>query len=223
MVVFCGLALPALGGDFYGKYRSLVDTNRFTQPLSAFPALVDTNNSGIKVTNAVLDLGNLKQRGEISGVRLGMTMQEVIDCWGKPRGGWSRCVHGLITFFYSDASLGFEGDRLETITLSQPTRFAAGLSTTSTVDEFVRALGSPSRRRESGKTCNLVYLSPGASLRLDFHEDELMNIYLERTPNRAEPWKQPQGANPQGRADGGQPSRPETNQTSAAAAPRRSP
>jgi hypothetical protein len=205
-VVLCSLGFPLFGGDFYQQYVSAVDTNQFTQPLRALPGLADTNNTAIKVTNAVVDLERLQQSGEISRVRLGMT-------------GWSRCLHGLITFSYTGASLGFEGNRLETIRFSPPAKLARELSPTSQVEEFVRVLGAPTSRL--GR--NLIYLSAGANLRLDFYDGELASIYLERTASRAEPWKQISGANPQGGADGGQPVQSETNRASAAAAPRRSP
>jgi hypothetical protein len=218
-VLLCGLGVPVFGCDFYGQFLSAVDTNLFTQPLGALPGLVDKNNTGIKVTNAVVDLQRLKQSGEISRVSLGMTMQEVVDRWGKPKGGWSRCLHGLITFSYTDVSLGFEGNRLETIHLSPPARLAGGLSPESQVEDFVRALGAPT----SGFDRNLVYLAPGANLRLDFYGGERTSIYLERTATRAEPWKQISGANPQSGANGGRPVHSETNRTSGAAAPRRSP
>jgi hypothetical protein len=218
-VLLCSLGLPVLGGDFYQQFLSSVDTNQFTQPLGALPGLVDTNNTGIKVTNAVVDLERLKQSGEVSRVRLGMTMQEVVDRWGKPKGGWSRCLHGLITLSYTGVSLGFEGNRLETIRFSPSAKLARGLSPTSQVEEFVRVLGAPTSRL--GR--NLVYLSAGANLRLDFYDEELASIYLERTATRAEPWKQVSGANPQGRANGGQPVQSDINRTSGAAAPRRSP
>jgi len=218
-VLICGFGFPVFAGDFYQQFLAAVDTNQFTQPLGTLPGLVDTNNTEIKLTNAIADLERLKQSGEVSGVRVGMTMQEVVDHWGKPKAGWSRCLHGLITFSYTEVSLGFEGNRLETIRFSPPAKLAGGLSPASQVEEFVRVLGAPTSR--FGRS--LVYLSAGANLRLDFFDGELTNIYLERTPNRAEPWKQTAGANPQGRANGRQPSGSDTNRTSAAAASRRSP
>ena len=89
--------------------------------------------------------------------------------------------------------------------------------------EFVRALGAPTSQVGSADRGSLTYLSADANLRLEFWDEELGSIYLERTPSRAEPWKRSAGANPQGGANGGQPIRSETNSTSAAAAPRRSP
>jgi hypothetical protein len=218
-VLLCSLGFPVFGGDFYQQYLSAADTNQFTQPLGALPGLADTNNTGMKVTNGVVDLESLKQSGEISGVRLGMTMQQVVDRWGKPKAGWSRCLHGLITLSYTEVSLGFEGNRLETIRFSPPAKLAGGLSPASQVEEFVRVLGAPTGRL--GRS--LVYLSAGANLRLDFFDGELANIYLERTPSRAEPWKQTAGANPQGAANGRQLFSSETNRTPAAVASRRSP
>ena len=191
VVLIGGLGLPVFGGDFYQQFLSAVDTNKYTQPLSAIAGLVDMNNTGIKVTNAVVDLGALKQGGEISDVRLGMTMQEVVDRWGKPTGGWSRCLHGLVTFSYTKVSLGFEANRLETIRFSPPEKLAGGLSPTSPVEEFVRVLGTPTSR--FGRS--LVYLSAGANLRLDFSDEELGCVWVERTASRAEPWKQHVGAN----------------------------
>ena len=171
-LVLFGVGLPALGGDYYSQYLSALDTNRLTQPLSAFPALVDTNNDAAKLTNAVLDLKSLKQNGEISGVRLGMTMQEVVNSWGKPRGGWSRCLHGLTTFSYSGVSLAFEGNCLETVRFYPLTRLADGLSSVSTVNNFVRVLGQPTSRRDSKLHPSLVYLSPSANLLLGFTEGD---------------------------------------------------
>lgn len=225
VLMLLGLCSPASAGEFYQKFLSLVDTNQFPLKPITSPALVDTNNTGIKITNAAVDLESLRRSGGISGVVLGMTMDEAVARWGRPSGAYSPgCLHGLTTFFYGEVALGFEADRLETIQIPpQGARLAGGLSTESKVVDFVRVIGAPTRRRDSGTSCSLVYLPPGATLRLDFHEGELMNIYLERTPSRAEPWKQAPGANPQGGANGEQPPGSGTIPPSGVAAPRRSP
>jgi hypothetical protein len=193
-VLVCALGSPIFGGDFYQQFLSAVDTNKFTQALGALPGLVDTNNTRIKVTNAVVDLKSLKESGEISHLCLGMTMQEVVDRWGKPKAGWSCCLHGLITFAYTGVSLGFEGDGLETTRFSPPARLAVGLSPKSQMGEFVRVLGAPASQVGSTDRGSLTYLSAGANLRLEFWDGELASIYLERTPSRAEPWKRIIGA-----------------------------
>jgi hypothetical protein len=220
VLLFCGLRSLALGGDFYQQFLSLVDTNKGPVALWDIPALVDTNNPGIKVTNSALDLASLRKRGEVSGVRLGMTMQEAIERLGKPHGGWSHpgCLHGLTTFFYGDLSLGFEGNRLETIHISLDCRPEIGLSVTSGV---VRVLGAPASRRGAWQHSCLAYISPTNGVRLDFHEDRLFGVWLEHTPLRAE--HEIARANPQGGANGEQPGGSQTNRTSAPTAPRRSP
>jgi hypothetical protein len=194
---FCGICLPTDAGEFYLKFLSLVDTNQRPLRPITFQALVDTNNTESKITNAAVDLDRLRLDAGISGVRVGMTMDEAIARWGKPKGGYSPgCLHGLTTFFYSDVALGFEGDRLETIQITPPRKLGGGLSSESKVQDFVRVLGPSTNRRDgSSDSCNLVYLSAAASLRLDFYGEELMNIYLERSASRAEPWKGTGGVN----------------------------
>lgn len=163
-----------------------------------YPFLVDTNNTGAKVTSADLDLQRLKERGEVSGVRLGMTMDEAIARWGKPPSGYGPmgCLHGLATFIYTDAALGFGSNCLETIQISTLAETFGNLSRISKSADCLSILGSPTDQRTSGANSNLVYLSQGTSLRLDFHDDELVNIWLEHTASRAQPWKQePKGAN----------------------------
>src|SRR5258705_6877453 len=134
-LVLCGFTARALDGEFYRQFLTLVDTNQVLLRRITSPVLVDTNNTGIKITNAVLNLNSLKQAGEISGMRLGISMDEVIGRWGKPTGGCSPgFIHpGLTTFFYSDIALGFEGDRLETVRIRPNFKFADGLSVTSKV------------------------------------------------------------------------------------------
>ncbi len=228
-VILCLLSVfasPGLAGEFYQQFRSSIGTNADNcVALDSYPFLVDTNNTGAKLTNTLVNLRDLKERGEISGLRLGMPMDEAIARWGKPPYGWGPvgCLHGLATFNYSDASLGFESNRLETVVFGPRDKMFGVLSRHSRPEEFIGALGSPTDRRAAGHTCHLVYLSPNASLRLVFLDDELDSVWLEHTPSRAQPWKQEPRANPQGGASRRQPFSSETNRTSAAAASRRSP
>jgi hypothetical protein len=220
-----GLGLSVSGGEFYQQFVSSVGTNEGYAGFHEYPFLVDTNNTGSKLTNPTLNLKSLRESAGISGVHLGMTMDEAIARWGKPPSGYGPmgCLHGLATFIYEDAALGFESNCLETIQFAPRAKMIGGLSRLSKPEDFVVTLGPPAERRTAGASCTLVYLSPSASLRLDFHEDELVNIWLERTPSRAAPWKQNLRANPQGGANERQPVQSETNRTPAAAASRRSP
>ena len=145
---------------------------------------------------------------------------EVVGKWGKPFSGYAPmgCLHGLTTLFYGDVSLAFDGPLLETIHIGLNRTLGGGLSITSSV---VRALGTPTSSRRAGNSCCLAYVSSKNGLRLDFSEDQLFGVWLERTPLRAE--HEIPGANPQGGANGRQPFSSETNRTPAAAASRRSP
>src|SRR5437868_13685720 len=100
-LAICCFSSRAADDEFYRHDSTLVDTNqRPLRPVTS-PLLVDSKNTGAKVTNAVLNLEGLQQAAELSGVRLGMTMGEVVGCWGKPKGASSPgCLHGLPTFFY---------------------------------------------------------------------------------------------------------------------------
>ena len=220
-----GFDFPVSGGEFYQQFLSTIGTNEGCVWIGESPLLVDTNNNGAKLGGATINLATLKETGAISGVRLGMTMDEAVGHWGKPRGGYGPvgCLHGLTTFFYDDVALAFQGDRLETVQFSPSRQLVAGLWQSSKPDDLIRGLGAPTSRRISGRYCNLVYLSSGANLRLDFREDELVNVWLERTPSRAEPWNQSAGAIPKGRANGKRPFGSETNRTPTAVAPRGSP
>jgi hypothetical protein len=97
--------------------------------------------------------------------------------------------------------LGFEGKRLETIHIGLDYTREGGLSVTSAV---VRALGVPTSDRRAGRRCCLAYTSTQTGLRLDFVEDRLFGVWLERTPLRAEheiPEANPKGCIAAERAD----------------------
>jgi hypothetical protein len=221
-----GFGSPGVAGEFYQQFSSSIATNRGTYiPLDEYPFLVDTNNTSAKLTNAVVNLKDLKEHGEISGVRLGMTMDEAVARWGKPPSGYAPmgCLHGLPTFIYEGAALAFESNRLETIYFYPRAIMFGALSRDSKLEDFIAALGPPTDRLTAGRACNLAYLLPRANLRLVFFDDRLESIWLERIPSRAQPWKLDPSGTPQGAADGRRPFSSETNRTSAPAASRRSP
>jgi hypothetical protein len=47
----------------------------------------------------VLNLEKLLQTGEISKLRVGMTMGDTVAAWGKPRARNYKRIHGLPTLF----------------------------------------------------------------------------------------------------------------------------
>lgn len=152
------------------------------------PSLLDTNNTGLRLTNAVLDLENFLQTGEIAPLRVGMTMDEAVAVWGKPRAAINRCVMALPTFRYNDAALAFDGNELEVVRIDSRATFGKGLSTSSAPTDIVRVLGSPTRRSEKeGVVYLLDYVGPKAVIRFYFWDNEVSCVELMRTAKRLQP------------------------------------
>src|SRR5467141_1173381 len=72
--------------DFYRTFLSMVDTNAERAVAIRSPLLIDTNNAAPKLTNLVMDLAESKENGRLGGIQLGMTMEQIIARWGKPKG-----------------------------------------------------------------------------------------------------------------------------------------
>jgi hypothetical protein len=147
------------------------------------PQLIDTNNTAAKVSNGVLDLKTVRARGEVAGVRLGMTMEEVAGSWGKPSHIWSKCGGGPL-FSYQDANVIFDpsSNSVMRVRIHKLPRLGGGLSTASSVDQFIAVLGEPAARKEQPKReqTDLIYESPTLTLDLEFCGDGLWYICLER-------------------------------------------
>jgi hypothetical protein len=194
IIGFCCHTCCTADDQFYRKFLSVTDTNQ-TRAIPLGRLLVDTNNTESKLTNVLLNLDEVRSTGEYAGLRLGMTMGDVITRWGKPCGGCSNgCVHGLTTFFFGgEIALGFEADSLETIWIvpgffATRHEFGGGLIPESKAQDFVRVLGQPtSRTGDPAHNLRLVYESSKATIVMIFHEEELMSIYIERSSNRIEP------------------------------------
>jgi len=74
----------------YRQFLSLVDTNDPGPQAIKSPSLVDTNNAAMKATGIVTNLAKLKEQDGIAGIRLGMTMEQVMAVWGKPTRIWEK-------------------------------------------------------------------------------------------------------------------------------------
>jgi hypothetical protein len=117
------------------------------------PILLDTNNPGPIITTNI-PFQRFRQ-GEIAGVKLGMTMSEVVAVWGKPRQLVSRCGFGPRLWYghgrwYGDLSLSFKGDRLVLIGIGGDTAkclaFDNGLAGNARRADIEKVLGEPSVR-----------------------------------------------------------------------------
>lgn len=181
MAISCSLTL-ASEGEFYRQFVSLGDTNDFRQQRVRYLALVDTNNGSAKVTGT-LNLEALKEEDRIAGIRLGMTMEQIVTSWGKPKWLWAHCLGGLPTMCYEDVMLGFEGNSLKDIRFNADTgsvRFTNGLSTAFSMDDCVKRLGEPTDRKASGERGLLIYTSAKAKMTLQFDEGRIITIRLTK-------------------------------------------
>jgi hypothetical protein len=121
---------PAQGEefDFYQRFSSLIDTNRWGPPL----------------TNATLRLESLRKGEGLAGVNLGTSMSDAVQLWGKPRSLFSSCGGGPQLAF-GNGSLGFRGDKVVRITICPKDipglQFEGGLNATNTPAQFANALG----------------------------------------------------------------------------------
>jgi hypothetical protein len=176
--------------SYYGRFMDLAGTNLTRIVAIDSPLLIDTNNNTCKLTNFVVNLADSKATGQLGDVRLGMTMEQVVACWGKPHGFYTRCYGGPRFCYAGGLSVIFEPAsnsvfRVLWIRHEPPDfpRFAAGLAAASSgVTDYVRVLGGPSSQKDDKDTgwCELVYITPGAALRLQFGGGTLRSLSLDR-------------------------------------------
>ena len=177
--IFC---LRSLAGEaeFYRQFLSVTGTNNTQQIRITSPLLVDTNNTTPKL--AAVNLNDLKTNSELSGIRLGMTMQEVVTRWGKPRDFWSNCFGGP-RFVYADMSVIFEPGKDSVMSLycydPRLPALEGGLSSSSTVGDFIGVLGKPTRTERDSYEF-LVYEASHSILRIGFNGEKLYSIRLTR-------------------------------------------
>ena len=130
LIGFLACAAGAAEFDFYERFISLIDTNRWGPPL----------------TNATLILDTLKHGGGVAGVNLGTSMSDAVKLWGKPRSLFLSCGGGPQLAF-GNGSLGFRGDRVVRITICPKDipglHFGSSLTATNTPAQFAEALGVP--------------------------------------------------------------------------------
>jgi hypothetical protein len=174
--------------ELYRTFSSIVSSNGGKNNPITSPFLIDTNNLAPKLTNLVVNLMDAKASGRLGNIGLGMTMEQVVGIWGKPRAIWPRCFGGVL-FSYKDVSVIFESGSNSVLsflsTFSSPSHhFTGGLSASSTIPDFVRVLGNPSAQYNKGASSlpreELVYVTPAATLRLGFADDTLWNLRLDR-------------------------------------------
>jgi len=164
--------------SFYQRYLSLVDTSGTFLNGHTSPLLVDTNNTAAKIGNVVIRLDNLRTNGEIAGIRLGMTTDEVVARWGMPRGLQCSSMTGPCLAF-ADTRLRFKGNALDYVHIPKEARFDHDLRGNSALKDWVRVLGEPTMRKDDQFGSSLVYETRGATrtvLLLTFDHDGEMRF-----------------------------------------------
>jgi hypothetical protein len=176
--------------SYYDTFLRLAGTNLTHIVGIGSPLLIDTNNNSCKLTNFVLNLADAKAKGEVGNVRLGMRMDQVVTCWGKPHYVYTKCYGGPRFCYAGGLSVIFAPDSncvsmVLWIRHEPPDfpRFAAGLSAASSgAEEYVRVLGIPSNRKDEKDIgrCNLGYDTPAARLQLVLAGSTLASFSLNR-------------------------------------------
>jgi hypothetical protein len=181
------LALGCLKGSaaestFYRAFTSIVATNEMAWEIKS-PLLVATNNTGYKLTNAIVNLASIRTTGALAGVRPGMTMDEVVECWGKPMELWVKGFGGP-RFRYKEVSVFFEptGNRVKSIYTQDLPSLMRMIEITPKIQECLSALGEPTYRDDSatGSQGFLVYETPKARLKMGYVRGKLSSIQLEQ-------------------------------------------
>jgi hypothetical protein len=189
-LALCCFSSRAADDRFYGDFLRFADTNDMNPRGLSSPLLVDTNNATPKIGKSVLQLDKLKAGGQIGDICLGMTMGEVVGRWGKPMRLYSHCGGGPRLVF-SDASLYFRGNALKRISLPDTAILDKGLLAQSSLTNWVRVLGEPSKRTDDQYGLYIRYETARAVICLCFDPDGTMKFppWVELPATTAEPKK----------------------------------
>ena len=146
-------------------------------------SLVDTNNQGPVFGTNAAPFTRFRTAGELGGIRLGMTMSEVVAAWGKPRQLFTHCGIGPRFYYGRFAFLFFHEHRLVLISLSDRRLaelvFDNGLKAGLRRPEVEALLGSETPRlARPADGWPIVYVSGGVRTTLSFH-------YVSRTATSA--------------------------------------
>ena len=214
LVVFAFSAALSLGGEekYHQEFLRAFGTNDWSLSTPVVASLADTNNTGRKITNAVIDLKGVMASGGVSGVRLGMSMDELVARWGKPPGlyiinsdGWFSGVFRAARLRYADVEVQFEPatNAIKMLFFDpRPLRFASDLTPRSTTNDAITVLGRLPVSRMSRVFDYLLYRLPRWAMSgiLD-NEDTSQLVGVERSvcPGRSvkevtgSTWANPEG------------------------------
>jgi len=194
VVALCGAHSWAAEAAYYQEFLAVFGTNNWTHTDRGSASLVDPNNTALKIAGEEVDLREVLATGGVSGVRLGMTMDELVARWGKPleirfgtSQGWYCGTFSSAHFSYSKIRVDFEARTNAIKALSfdvRPVRLAQGLTARSGTNGFVAALGAPEEiRNAKGVFDFFLYRQSAWVVDLVFNlmdEREMFMVDLER-------------------------------------------
>jgi hypothetical protein len=143
--------------------------------------LVDTNNCSPTVRQRPFSVAP----GMLGGLRLGMSMDDVVSVWGKPL-GIGCCISNRPSFAFEDAHVRFDGNQVAEVGLyvARPwtPQFSGGLVPISPRAEWTRFLGQPSGQITNASAVSVWYETNNTVTTLRFGLDDkwLSSVSLSR-------------------------------------------
>jgi hypothetical protein len=136
-------------------YDQFLEVSKIQKGFISDVTLVDTNNTGPNLTNAPISYSAFAGNGELSGIRVGMKMSQVVAAWGKPPRFFTFCGLGPRFWYgrsrnFGPVTLAFKENKLAIIgvDLSQMpcVAFDNGFNGTRSDIECEKTLGKPTLR-----------------------------------------------------------------------------
>jgi len=186
----CALDCVAADQEYYRQFLSVVDTNLAVPHVFRSPLLTDTSNTNPKLTNSTVSLKKVTASGEIAGVKLGMTMDEVVSVWGKPLQVRWLYGDGAPCFLFGGVDLAFKGNQVEKVHIFDRTFLSQeGLGYRSKVEDWTRVLGEPTQRIDrTASLYDMLYDAGQATFRLVVTvRGRIDDLYMERPVSGTQP------------------------------------
>jgi hypothetical protein len=198
----------AAAADSFGRavLREL-GTNSFPGRMIEVSSLLDATNTAPKLSPSKLDGIKARPQVEIAGAHLGLSIDQLVERWGKPRSIWVYCDGGLALAYggsmYGDIRVVVAPATcaITNVLLTLPkSRQGAARPR---VGECLSLFGEPTLRQISPDPfnpsqvpgasspdrydCRMVYESATATTTLWFVGGELYSLEVGRCSNRATP------------------------------------
>jgi len=196
----------AAAADSFGRaVLKELGTNSLPGRMINVPGLLDATNANPKLNASKLDGINARPQVEIAGAHLGMTIDQLVALWGKPRSIWVYCDGGLALAYGDDMYSGIQvvvapaTCTITNVLLTLP-RSRQGASR-ARVEECLSLFGEPTLRQISPDPfhppqvpgarspdrydCRMVYESAAATTTLWFVGGELYSLEVGVCSNRA--------------------------------------